>query len=69
MVFVQEAQRQAGVGNAVISEVSQRSILSLKAPISFVSAPDTVFPFAQMENQWLPSAADIIEAINETTDF
>jgi len=69
MVFVQEAQRQAGVGNTVISEVSQRSILSLKAPISFVSAPDTVFPFAQMENQWLPSAADIIEAINETTDF
>ncbi|SHE73908.1 pyruvate dehydrogenase E1 component beta subunit [Atopostipes suicloacalis DSM 15692] len=69
MVFVQEAQRQAGVGNTVISEISQRSILSLKAPISFVSAPDTVFPFAQMENLWLPSAADITEAIKETADF
>ncbi|HLR91993.1 MAG TPA: transketolase C-terminal domain-containing protein, partial [Atopostipes sp.] len=69
MVFVQEAQRQAGVGNSVISEVSQRAILSLKAPISFVAAPDTVYPFAQMENEWLPSAADITEAIKETTDF
>lgn len=69
MVFVQEAQRMAGVGNTVISEVSQRSILSLKAPISFVSSPDTVFPFAQMENDWLPNAADIKEAIKETTDF
>lgn len=69
MVFVQEAQRQAGVGNAVISEVSQRSILSLKAPISFVASPDTVYPFAQMESEWLPNAADIIEAIKETTDF
>ncbi len=69
MVFVQEAQRMAGVGNTVISEVSQRSILSLKAPISFVSAPDTVFAFAQMENIWLPDAADIKEAIKETTDF
>lgn len=69
MVFVQEAQRQAGVGNTVISEVSQRSILSLKAPISFVAAPDTVFPFAQMENEWLPNATDITEAIEETTDF
>lgn len=69
MVFVQEAQRQAGVGNTVISEVSQRSILSLKAPISFVSAPDTVYPFAQMESQWLPTATDIAEAIKETTDF
>ena len=69
MVFVQEAQRMAGVGNTVISEVSQRSILSLKAPISFVASPDTVFPFAQMENDWLPNAADIKEAIKETTDF
>lgn len=69
MVFVQEAQRMAGIGNAVISEVSQRSILSLKAPISFVSSPDTVYPFSQMENDWLPNAADIIEAIKETTDF
>lgn len=69
MVFVQEAQRMAGVGNTVISEVSQRSILSLKAPISFVAAPDTVYPFAQMENEWLPNATDIKKAIKETTDF
>ncbi len=69
MVFVQEAQRQAGVGNTVISEVSQRAILSLKAPISFVSSPDTIYPFAQMENDWLPDANDIKEAITETTDF
>ena len=52
----------------LISEVSQRSILSLKAPISFICSR-YCFPIAQMENQWLPSAADIIEAINETTDF
>lgn len=69
MVFVQEAQRMAGVGNSVISEVSQRAILSLKAPISFVAAPDTIYPFAQMENEWLPNAADIKEAIKETNDF
>lgn len=69
MIFVQEAQRMAGVGNTVISEVSQRAILSLKAPISFVAAPDTVYPFAQMENEWIPGAADITEAIKETTDF
>ncbi len=69
MVFVQEAQRMAGVGNNVISEVSQRAILSLKAPISFVAAPDTIYPFAQMENEWLPNAADIKAAIKETNDF
>ncbi|GAA0366286.1 alpha-ketoacid dehydrogenase subunit beta [Alkalibacterium iburiense] len=69
MVMVQEAQRQAGVGNTVISEVSQRAILSLEAPIGFVSAPDTVYPFGQAENQWLPSATDITEAIKEAVEF
>ena len=69
MVFVQEAQRMAGVGNTVISEVSQRAILSLKAPISYVASPDTIYPFAQMESQWLPTAADIKDAIKEATDF
>ncbi|MDN6626688.1 MAG: alpha-ketoacid dehydrogenase subunit beta, partial [Pisciglobus halotolerans] len=40
-VVVQEAQRQAGVGSAVISEISQRAVLSLEAPVAFVAAPDT----------------------------
>ena len=69
MVFVQEAQRQAGVGHTVISEVSQRAILSLKSPIKFVASPDTIYPFAQMEADWLPTANDIKDAIAEATDF
>lgn len=69
VVVVQEAQRQAGVGAQVISEISQRSILSLKAPIGFVAAPDTVYPFASAENDWLPHAADIVEKVKKATDF
>lgn len=68
-VMVQEAQRQAGVGAHVISEISQRAILSLKAPIGFVSAPDTVYPFSAAENEWLPHAEDIVRKVKETTDF
>ncbi|GEN49756.1 alpha-ketoacid dehydrogenase subunit beta [Alkalibacterium pelagium] len=69
MVMVQEAQRMAGVGNTVISEVSQRAILSLEAPIGFVTAPDTVYPFGQAENTWLPNAKDITDSIKETVEF
>ncbi|GAA0484218.1 alpha-ketoacid dehydrogenase subunit beta [Alkalibacterium sp. m-11] len=69
MVMVQEAQRMAGVGNTVISEVSQRAILSLEAPIGFVTAPDTVYPFGQAENAWLPNAEDITDSIKETVEF
>ncbi len=39
-VVVQEAQRQAGVG-AASTELSERAILSLEAPIGRVAAADT----------------------------
>lgn len=69
MVMVQEAQRQAGVGNTVVSEIAQRAILSLEAPVGFVSAPDTIYPFGSAENVWLPNSKDIIEEIKEAVEF
>lgn len=69
VVVVQEAQRQAGVSTQVISEISERAILSLEAPIGRVSAPDTVFPFGQAENIWLPNASDIEAKVKEIAEF
>ena len=69
VVVVQEAQRQAGVGEKVISEISQRAILSLKAPIGFVAAPNSVFSFGMAEKDWLPNADDIVAKVKEATDF
>ena len=50
------SSKQAGVGAQVVSEISERAVLSLEAPIGRVSAPDTIFPFGQAENIWLPNA-------------
>lgn len=69
VVVVQEAQRQAGVGEKVISEISQRAVLSLKAPIGFVAAPNTVYTFGMAEKEWLPNADDIVAKVKEATDF
>lgn len=69
VVVVQEAQRQAGVGSRVIAEISERSVLSLVAPIGFVAAPDTVFPFGQAEKDWLPNAEDIADKIRELKEY
>lgn len=69
VVVVQEAQKQAGVGAQVVSEISERAILSLEAPIGRVSAPDTVFPFGQAENSWLPNATDIAAKVKEIYEF
>ena len=52
-----------------MSEISERAILSLQAPIGRVAAPDTVFPFGLAENAWLPNATDIADKVKETYNF
>ncbi len=68
-VVIQEAQRQAGVAANVVSELSERAILSLEAPVMRVTAPDTVYPFTQAESIWLPNKDDIIERAKQVMDF
>lgn len=69
VVVVQEAQRQAGVGARVMAEITERAVLSLEAPVGFVAAPDTIFPFGQAEHDWLPNATDIEEKVREVYNF
>nr|MDK7245036.1 transketolase C-terminal domain-containing protein [Staphylococcus lugdunensis] len=69
VVVVQEAQRQSGVGANVAAELQERAILSLEAPIARVAAADTVYPFTQAENVWLPNKNDIVEQAKATLEF
>ncbi|MCJ7843281.1 alpha-ketoacid dehydrogenase subunit beta [Lederbergia sp. NSJ-179] len=68
-IVVQEAQKQAGVAANVVSEITERAILSLEAPVLRVTAPDTVFPFSQAEAVWLPNYKDIKETAKKVLDF
>ena len=63
-VVVQEAQRQAGVGATVAAELAERAILSLEAPIARVAA-DTVYPFTQAENVWLPNKTTSLKKLKQ----
>ena len=69
VVVVQEAQKQAGVAAQVVSEISERAVLSLEAPVGRVSAPDTIYPFGMAENAWLPNASDIEAKVREIHAF
>ncbi|GAE91803.1 pyruvate dehydrogenase E1 component beta subunit [Gracilibacillus boraciitolerans JCM 21714] len=69
MVMIQEAQRQAGIASYVVSNVQERAILHLEAPILTVAAPDTVYAFTQAEEVWLPNYNDIIEKVNKVMHF
>lgn len=69
VVMVQEAQRQAGVAASVVSEIQERAILHLEAPVLRVSAPDTVYPFAAIEDEWLPDHNDVFDKVQEAMNF
>lgn len=69
VVVIQEAQRTSGIASNVMSEISERFVLSLTAPIGRVAAPDSVYPFAQAENDWLIKADDIIAKAKEIVNY
>src|SRR5699024_10776229 len=68
-VVVQEAQRQAGIAANVAAEIQERAILHLEAPVLRVTAPDTVYSFAAVENDWLPDHQDIMEKAYAVLNF
>ncbi|PYY25397.1 alpha-ketoacid dehydrogenase subunit beta [Paenibacillus illinoisensis] len=68
-VVVQEAQKSAGVAAEVIAQINEKAILHLEAPVLRVAGPDTVYPFAQIEDTWLPNPARIVAAVNKVVNF
>ncbi|GAB6930186.1 pyruvate dehydrogenase complex E1 component subunit beta [Paenibacillus sp. JCM 10914] len=68
-IVVQEAQKSAGVAAEVIAQINEKAILHLEAPVLRVTPPDTVYPFAQIEDTWLPTPARIVEAVNKVMNF
>ncbi|MEK3735381.1 MULTISPECIES: alpha-ketoacid dehydrogenase subunit beta [Paenibacillus] len=68
-IVVQEAQKSSGVAAEVIAQINEKAILHLEAPVLRVAPPDTVYPFAQIEDAWLPTPARIVEAVNKVLNF
>lgn len=69
VIIVQEAQKSAGVAAEIIAQINEKAILHLEAPVLRITPPDTIYPFAQIEDQWLPSQARIIEGVNKVLEF
>jgi len=68
-VVVQEAQRQAGIAANIVAEIQEKAILHLEAPVLRVTAADTIFPFAEAEEVWLPDHKDIVKKIKAVLNF
>lgn len=68
-IVVQEAQKTSGAAAEIIAQINEKAILHLEAPVLRVAGPDTVYPYAQIEDAWLPSTARIIKTVNQVLQF
>ncbi|MDI4645690.1 alpha-ketoacid dehydrogenase subunit beta [Cohnella hashimotonis] len=68
-IVVQEAQKTSGAAAEIIAQINEKAILHLEAPVLRVAGPDTVYPFALVEDAWLPTPARIVKAVNQTLQF
>lgn len=64
-VVLQEAQRQAGVAAEIVAQVTEHAIFHLEAPVLRITAPDTVYSFAQIEEEWLPGPKRVLQGLEK----
>lgn len=62
-VIVHEAARHCGVGAEVAAQIAEFALDSLFAPIQRVTGFDTIMPYYQLENAYLPNQKRILAAI------
>ncbi|MEM0120304.1 MAG: thiamine pyrophosphate-dependent enzyme [Thermoprotei archaeon] len=69
LVIVHEAPRNLGVGAEIAAQVSDKALLSLKAPIKRVTSYDIVNPLAKLEDYNIPSPKRVESAIRQTLSY
>lgn len=66
-VVVQEAPLTAGFGAEVVATIQEEAFFSLQAPIRRVAAPDVPYPVQMLEEEYVPNAARVLDAIVAAT--
>lgn len=69
LIIVHEAVKSAGVGGEVSALVNEYALFSLAAPIVRVTGYDTPYPVPAIEDDWLPTAPRLLEAIEHVMQF
>lgn len=67
-VVVHEAPRTLGIGAEIAAAIQEHCLYDLGAPVLRVSGWDTVFPLKRSEDQYLPSAKRIEQAVRTTLE-
>jgi pyruvate dehydrogenase E1 component beta subunit len=68
LVIAHEAARNCAVGAEIAAIVAEEGLYDLVAPIKRVTGYDTVMPLYRLENDFLPSIARIVDAVQATLE-
>lgn len=68
-VIVHEAARQCGVGAEIAANLASEGLMSLLAPVERVTGFDTPLPLARLEDEYLPSVARILAAVERVRAY
>jgi pyruvate dehydrogenase E1 component beta subunit len=66
VVVVHEAPYTGGFGAEVIATIQEEAFYSLEAPIARVTAPDTPYPIAGVEEFYIPNEERVLAAVRRT---
>jgi pyruvate/2-oxoglutarate/acetoin dehydrogenase E1 component len=68
-VIVQEAPRVAGFAAEIAAVLAEKAILDLRGPVVRVTGYDAPFPFWSIEEEYLPTPARVVEAVEKVLAF
>jgi pyruvate dehydrogenase E1 component beta subunit len=69
VVVVHEAQGNLGLGAELAARIHEQAFYSLEAPVLRVTGPDTPYPPARIEDEWLPNVDRILDAVDRSLAF
>jgi pyruvate dehydrogenase E1 component subunit beta len=67
-LVVHEAALTGGFGAEVVATIQQEAFWSLEAPIGRVTAPDTPYPIASVEEFYVPSVERVLAGVRSVLE-
>jgi len=68
-VVVHEPPLSGGFGSEIVATLQQEAFMSLDAPIERVAAWDTPYPPGSLENHYLPSVEQVVQAVKRVAAY
>jgi pyruvate/2-oxoglutarate/acetoin dehydrogenase E1 component len=69
VVIVQEAPRVCGFAAELAAILAEKAILDLRSPVLRVTGYDVPYPYWQIEDAYMPSAARVVDAARKLLEF